>query len=136
MFGKTKWYKTAFKAYRKKKIKEPYRTLLHYYMQVGHGTPIAHIRGHHEYFRDYFSLQEYYGPIEATTENLRAILPKHLFDNYLSALEVYKSLGEDPEYEIIMTAFERQDEYIFDHCDEIIALLKDYVDEMTAKNIF
>ena len=132
MFGKTKWYRTAFKAYRRKKIEEPYRTLLKYYMAVGYGTPIARFDGH----RDFFALEEWDGSIKATTEDLRAILPKHLFENYLSALDAYNSLGEDHEYEVMMAAFEKQDFYVYEHGEEIEEILIDYVNVMKERKAF
>lgn len=132
MFGKKKWYQAAWKAYRKNKLTEPYRTLLRYYILVGYGTPIARFEGHYEYFM----LEKWDGSIERATENLRSVLPDALFENYCSALEAFSSLGKEPEYEKVMTVFEKQDEYVFDHCGEIAGLLSSYVTEMTAKKVF
>lgn len=129
MFGKKKWYKVAFKAYRKNKMEEPYRTLFRYYMRVGSGTPIANTYSHYEYF----TFEKWDGSIANATEKLQMILPEDLFENYLSALEAYTSLGEDPEYEKLMSAFEKQDEYVLWHDEEMINILTDYVNKITAK---
>lgn len=126
MFGKTKWYRKAFTAYRKKKLDEPYRSLLRYYMAVGFGTPIARFDGHYDYF---ISLQMD-DEIVSANRNLREVLPEHLYENYRSALEAFESLGEEPEYEVVMAAFEKQDDYVFEHYKEIEKLLIDYVNEM------
>lgn len=132
MFGMNKWYRVIFKAYRKNKLAEPYRSLLRYYFFLGSGTPIAHSDGHY----DYFAFEKSDGSIGEATKNLQTLLPEHLFENYLSALEAYQSLGEDPEYEKVMAAFEKQDEYTFWHNEEITEILTAYVNEMKEKKIF
>lgn len=130
MFGKPKWYRTAYKLYRKHQLEEPYRTLLRYYMFVGYGTPIAHNEGHYEYF----NLEKFDGDIDTATENLRSVLPDRLFKNYLSALEAYKQLGDDPEYERLIAALEQQDIYVTEHCEEITELLINRIAEITEKS--
>ena len=125
MFGKTKWYKTAYKAYRKKKMSEEYSTLFRYYMNVCWSSLIRPADGHY----DFISMDEMDGVTKATTEDLRKLLPEHLFKNYLEALELYNSMGDDfdEEKDSLITD---KDEYLFRHSEELEKLLIDYVNEL------
>ena len=131
MFGKTtKWYKTAYKAYRKKKMSDEYRTLFRYYIDVCLFNPIRVADGHY----DFLALDDMDGLTKATTEDLRKLLPGHLFENYLAALEVYKTIGEEYDEEKL-NLIQEKDDYLADHAEELESILIAYVNELKEQKI-
>ena len=130
MFGKKRWDKTAYKAYRKKKMSEEYSTLFRYYIDVCYGNLLRCADGHY----DFLALDEMDGLTKATTEDLRKLLPKHLFENYLAALEVYKTIGDEYDKQK-MSLIDEKDEYLYDHTEELESILIDYVDELKEQKI-
>lgn len=130
MFGKTKWYKTAYKAYRKKKMSEEYSTLFRYYINACWGCKLFHADGHY----DFISIDEMDGETKATTEDLRKLLPEHLFKNYLEAVELYNSMGDEFDEEKDSLIMDK-DEYLFWHTEESEKILIDYVNELKEQKI-
>ena len=133
MYGKknkaNEWYKTACKLhYRKHKLAEPYGALLEYYEAVSwtHGP----IRGHF----DFFSLAKMDKRLDELVKELRSALPADLIDNFNAALDKFVSLGDDPEYDDVVSAFDDYDDCADEHIDEITAIIESYITEMKEKH--
>ena len=119
------WYRKAQNAYRKEKLPAPYAALFDYYSFMNE-TQIRGGRGHF----DFFSMAKFDNRLDDRIKDLRTVLPEGLLENFNAAYDKYISLGEDPEYEILINAFDEFDRYAFDCYDELKIILKSYVTEM------
>ena len=123
------WYSKAQKAYRKEKLSAPYAALFDYCSFMNE----RQIRGGRGHF-DFFSMAKFDNRLEDRIKDLRSVLPEGLLENFNAAYDKYISLGEDPEYEILITAFDESDRYAFDRYEGLKQILKDYVTEMIEKH--
>ena len=133
MFGKKTlepmaWYKQACKLRRKRKLKEPYSTLLRYYECVSWN--VLHDYGHF----DFFSGAKFDECLDDYVKDIRSILPQHLLDNFNAILEKYLALDEDPDYDEVEKIFDEYDDYAGDHDEEIADIIKSYITEMTERH--
>ena len=136
MFGKkkkeNKWYGKAYILNRKHKLPEPYCTLFKYYECVNLFLRDRILCGH----RDYFVFADRDGYLDSAVANLKDILPENHKKNFLSALDKYRELGRDAEYEEVEDAYDEFDYYAFDHIDELKEILRSYITEMTERHLF
>ena len=87
-------------------------------------------RGHF----DFFSLAKFDNRLDDRVKDLRSVLPEGFLENFNAAYDKYISLGEDPEYETVIGAFDEFDEYAFACYEELRKILKDYITEMIEKH--
>lgn len=123
------WYSKAQKAYRREKLPAPYAALFDYCSFMNE-TQKTGGRGHF----DFFSMAKFDNRLEDRIKDLCSILPEGLLENFNAACDKYISLGEDPEYEIVINAFDEFDRYTFACYEELRKILKDYVTEMIEKH--
>ena len=74
------------------------------------------------------------GWLEDRVKDLRPILPEGLLENFNAAYDKYVSLGDEPEYDDIIGAFNEFDEYVYGHYEQLRSILKDYITEMIEKH--
>ncbi|MCI8435389.1 MAG: hypothetical protein HFK10_05460 [Clostridia bacterium] len=132
MFGRLKenaWYYKAQKAYRKEKLPAPYAALFDYFTLMDKNR-FSGGRGHF----DFFSMAKFDGWLEDRVKDLRSILPEGLLENFNAAYDKYVSLGDEPEYDDIIGAFNEFDEYVYGRYEQLRSILKDYITEMIEKH--
>ena len=126
-----KWFRAALRPYRKGKLQYPYEMLFRYYMEIDRNLPFRAC-GHFEYF----SMLKFDGVYEEAIKNLRSLLPENMLDNFNAAIAAYEGLGEEPESEQIVAAFEECDDYAAEHAGELAEILQRYFAEGKARNAF
>lgn len=133
MFGKkfkeNAWYKKAQKAYRNEKLPAPYAALYDYCSYMDR----KHLRGGRGHF-DFFSLAKFDDRLDSRVKDLRSVLPEGLLENFNAAYDKYISLGDEPDFELVITVFDEYDEYAFERYEQIMKILKDYITEMIEKH--
>ncbi len=132
MFGKKNkpnaWYKTAEKLRRKRKLPDNYVSLLDYYSAITIGIGV--LNGHN----DFFSMAKFDEQLDDSAKNVRSLLPADLINNFNAALDKFVSLGDDPEYDDIISAFDEYDDYAAEHNGEIAAIIENYITEMKERH--
>ncbi len=123
------WYYKAKKAYRKEKLPAPYAALFDYFSFMDKKR-LAGGRGHF----DFFSLAKFDNRLDNRVKDLRSVLPDGLLENFNAAYDRYVSLGDDPECETIIVAFNEFDEYAFGCYEQLKTILKEYITEMMDKH--
>ncbi len=132
MFGRLKentWYYKAQKAYRKEKLPAPYAAFFDYFTLMDKNR-LSGGRGHF----DFFSMAKFDGRLKDRVKDLRSILPEGLLENFIAAYDKYVSLGDEPEYDDIIGAFNEFDEYVYGRYEQLRSILKDYITEMIEKH--
>lgn len=127
-----KWFKAALRPYRKGKLQRPYEMLFRYYMEIDRNLPSRRGEGHFEYF----SMLKFNDIFDDAIAHVRSFLPETLLTNFNAALAAYEGLGEEPEVEQIIAAFEEYDDYAAEHAEELAAILQRYIAEEKTKNAF
>lgn len=133
MFGKkfkeNAWYNKARKAYRNEKLPAPYAALYDYCSYMDRKRSKGG-RGHF----DFFSLAKFNDRLDSRVLDLRSVLPEGLLENFNAAYDKYISLGEEPEFELVITVFDEFDEYAFDCYAQLMKILEDYITGMTENH--
>ncbi len=119
------WYNKAKKAYRKEKLPAQCASLFDYYSMMDKKR-LSGGRGHF----DLFSMAKFDGRLDDRVKDLRSVLPEGLLENFNAAYDKYISLGDEPEYDDIICAFNKFDDYVFDCYEQLRIILKDYITEM------
>lgn len=134
MFGKKKlkeWYDVARKLHRKNKLEEPYLSLFEYMQELVFISPSFKNLSCSHYL--YLCNQDIKGNLNNAHLMLSKILPLDLYQNFVSAVEKYPLLKYRHNGDEI-DEFEDEDEYVYDHSDELIAIMKDYIDKIELQN--
>ena len=123
------WYYKAQKAYRKEKLPAPYAALFDYCSDMAEKR-LSGGRGHF----DFFSMAKFDNRLYGRVQDLRSVLPEGLLENFNAAYDKYISLGDEPEYEDIIGAFNEFDDYVFGCYEQLKSILKGYITEMIEKH--
>ena len=125
MFGKDKnhWFYKAEKLYKRGKMRSPYKTLFEYSMSISCVTKHK-LFGHYDFFRD----AEIRSELDNIVKELASVLPIDLLNNFNTAFENYKTLGEDPDYDDIEKLLYPLDDYAFDREEEMATILQNYIE--------
>lgn len=127
MFNKkeNKWYKVAYKLYRKGKLNEPYNSLFDYYINLTLDSPYR--KGSYFNHLSYFFHYNQEGQLETLSANLNSILPENLKDNFNKALEKFKKIT-DYDAEENLDMFDEEDDYVDDNSELLRKILKNHIE--------
>lgn len=123
---KNEWLLKAYKLKNQKKLDACCESLLYYYENVSYIHPLTkkiNSLGHAGIFSDVYNGGYLYDFIS----NLKKVLPKNFYDNFMNAYNKWISISEYAETEEIVDALEEYDDYA-DETNEIAEILKNYIE--------
>ncbi len=128
-----KWFKILNKKYFKNKLDYPYSNLFYYFTYAVYRPYFKSKRCKSHYYLFFLAKEgDYLGEI---IRDLRAILPRNLYDNFSDALEHYNNVTEgldcdDLDYNVekeLVASFKKYDDYVNEYSNSIENILKNLV---------